>query len=116
MVGVSLCTREPTTYRVALAASVIYYFSIPYLFGLAAAVDPSGRWAAAAGSAYLLGFAAGPVLAGAAIAATDYAGFAAVCVAITAGAWVLAMIVNRRIGAEPPLSLAAVPRSPSAGA
>lgn len=113
-----LCvTRDPTTYRVALAASVvIYYFSIPYLFGLAAAVDPSGRWAAAAGSAYLLGFAAGPVLAGAAIAATGYTGFAAVCVAIIAVSWGLALIVNRRIGAEAPLSRADVRRSPSAGA
>jgi predicted MFS family arabinose efflux permease len=114
-----LCiAREPTSYVIALVASVvIYYFSIPYLFGLAAAIDPSGRWAAAAGSAYLLGFAAGPVVAGAAIAGIGYAGFAAACVAITAGAWGLAMVVNRRVSAQAPLPQAALPQAalPRAG-
>ena len=99
LVTLALCLwRNPTAYVVALVASVvIYYFSIPYLFGLAAALDRSGRWAAAAGSAYLLGFAAGPVVAGAVIAAAGYANLAAVCVAITAAAWGLAMVVNRRL-------------------
>lgn len=103
-VGFSLVTlvlclwRNPTAYIVALMASVvIYYFSIPYLFGLAAALDRRGRWAAAAGSAYLLGFAAGPLVAGHVIAAAGYASLAAVCVATTAAAWGLAMIVNRRL-------------------
>jgi len=94
-----LClSHDRSVYTVALVASVvIYYFSIPYLFGLAAALDRSGRWAAAAGSAYLLGFAAGPLVAGAVIAAAGYAGFAAACVALTAVAWGLAMAVNRRL-------------------
>jgi hypothetical protein len=98
LVTLALCLwRNPTAYVVALVASVvIYYFSIPYLFGLAAALDRSGRWAAAAGSAYLLGFAAGPLVAGAVIAAAGYTGLAAVCVAITAAAWGLAMVVIRR--------------------
>lgn len=108
LVTLALClSHNPTTYVVALVASVvIYYFSIPYLFGLAAALDRSGRWAAAAGSAYLLGFAAGPLAAGAVIATAGYAGLAAACVAITAAAWGLAMVVNRRfsgtIRASPP--------------
>ena len=99
LVALALClSRNPTAYVVALVASgVIYYFSIPYLFGLAAALDRSGRWAAAAGSAYLIGFAAGPLVAGAVIAAAGYAGLAAVCVAITAAAWGLAMVVIRRL-------------------
>jgi hypothetical protein len=70
------------------------------MFGLAAALDRSGRWAAAAGSAYLLGFAAGPLVAGIAIAATGYAGLAAVCVAIAAAAWGLAMVVHQRLGGK----------------
>ena len=95
----ALClSHDPTVYLVALAASVvIYYFSLPYLFGLAAALDRSGRWAAAAGSAYLLGFAAGPLAGGAVIAATGYAGLATAGVALTAAAWGLAMAVNRRL-------------------
>ncbi|ATU90539.1 MFS transporter [Phyllobacterium zundukense] len=99
LITLALCLwHNPTAYVVALVVSVvIYYFSIPYLFGLAAELDRSGRWAAAAGSAYLLGFAAGPLVAGAAIAAAGYASLAAVCVAITAAAWGLVMGVIRRL-------------------
>jgi predicted MFS family arabinose efflux permease len=101
IVTLALCLwRHPTAYVVALVASgVIFYFSVPYMLGLAAALDRSGRWAAAACSAYLLGFAAGPVLAGAVIQATDYAGLAAVSVVLTIVAWGLAMIVNRHLHA-----------------
>jgi predicted MFS family arabinose efflux permease len=95
----TLCLwRDPTAYVVALVVSIIIYnFSTPYLFGLAAALDRSGRWAAAAGSVYLLGFAAGPLLAGAVIATAGYAGLATICVAITIVVWVLTMIVNCRL-------------------
>jgi predicted MFS family arabinose efflux permease len=112
-----LCvTREPTAYVLALIASaVIYYFAVPYLFGLAAAIDPSGRWAAAAGSAFLLGFAAGPVLAGAAIAALDYAGFAAIGIALIACAWGLALLVERRVSAGAGLAQAPAQGSPAPG-
>ncbi|WP_035575772.1 MULTISPECIES: MFS transporter [unclassified Hyphomicrobium] len=96
----TLCLwRDPTAYVVALVVSVIIYnFSTPYLFGLAAALDRSGRWAAAGGSVYLLGFAAGPLLAGTVIATAGYLGLATICVAITIIVWVLTMIVNRRLG------------------
>ena len=99
LAALALCLlRNPTAYVVALAAAaIIFYFSNPYLFGLAAALDRSGRWAAAACSAYLLGFAAGPLVAGAVIAEAGYAGLAAVCVAVTAAAWGLAMVVSRRL-------------------
>jgi predicted MFS family arabinose efflux permease len=99
VVTLVLClSHDPTAYVIALVAwGAIYYFSIPYLFGLAAALDRSGRWAAAAGSAYLFGFAAGPLMAGSVIAAVGYAGLAAICVAITAAAWGLAMVVIRRL-------------------
>jgi len=102
LVALVLClSRNPTAYVVALVASVIvYYFSLPYLFGLAAALDRHGRWAAAAGSAYLLGFAAGPLVAGGVIATTGYAGLAAVSVAITSVTWGLAMVVDRRLKAS----------------
>ena len=99
LVVLALClAHNRTVYVAAVVASVvIFYFSIPYLFGLAAALDRNGRWAAAAGSAYLLGFAAGPLVGGTVIAAAGYTGLAAVCVAITAAAWGLAMVVNWRL-------------------
>jgi len=95
----ALClSRDPTVYVVALIASfIIFYFSVPYMLGLAAALDRSGRWAAAACSAYLLGFALGPVAAGAVIGAADYAGLTFLCVALTTVAWGLAMIVDRQL-------------------
>ena len=95
----ALClSRDPTVYVVALIASfIIFYFSVPYMLGLAAALDRSGRWAAAACSAYLLGFALGPVAAGAVIGAADYAGLTFRCVALTTVAWGLAMIVDRQL-------------------
>jgi predicted MFS family arabinose efflux permease len=106
LVALVLCFwRNPAAYVAALVVSVmIYYFSIPYLFGLAAALDRGGRWAAAAGAAYLLGFAAGPVLGGAIISMAGYASLAASCIAVTAAAWALAIAVNWRLGLTLPLS------------
>jgi predicted MFS family arabinose efflux permease len=90
--------REPTAFVSALLSSImLYYFSTPYLLGLAAALDHTGRWAAAAGSAYLFGFAAGPLLAGATIAARGYSGLAAVCVALMVPVLGLALFVDRRL-------------------
>lgn len=97
--------RDFMGYLFALVASLmIYYFSTPYFFGLAAALDRTGRWAAAAGSIYLLGFAAGPLVAGTAIAAAGYTGLAVVCIGIMIPVCCLAIAVNRRLGgaASPP--------------
>ena len=57
-----------------MAAFIGYFFAIPYLFGLAAALDKQGRLAAAAGSVYLLGFGVGPACAGNVIEAFGYRG------------------------------------------
>ena len=93
--------RDPAAYVSALLASItLYYFSTPYLLGLAAALDRSGRWAAAAGSVYLFGFAAGPLLAGSVIATGGYPGLAAVCIALMVPVWVLALAVNQRLHAS----------------
>ncbi|MGF6177735.1 hypothetical protein [Ensifer sp. 4252] len=98
IVALILCLwKDPVAYSVAVIASaVLYYFSLPYLFGMAAALDRSGRWAAAAGSAYLLGFAAGPFFAGAVIDASGYATLATVCIAMTVVAWALSVYVVAR--------------------
>lgn len=93
--------REPSAYVSALLASImLYYFSTPYLLGLAAALDHTGRWAAAAGSVYLFGFAAGPLLAGAVIGAGGYTGLAAGCVALMVPVWILALVVNEYLRAS----------------
>jgi len=93
-----ILSRNPIVYVIALVASAaIYYFSIPYLFGLAAALDRSGRWAAAAGSAFLLGYAAGPLAGGAVIARSGYVGLAVTCVALAAVALLLMLFVCRRV-------------------
>jgi predicted MFS family arabinose efflux permease len=111
VVALVLClSRHPVSYVAALVTScVVFYFSVPYLFGLAAALDRSGRWAAAAGSAYLLGFAGGPLLAGAVIAAADYRGLAVVCVIGTIVAWGLAMVVEHHVSKKRSLAPVAVP-------
>jgi predicted MFS family arabinose efflux permease len=99
----ALClSDDPTVYAVgAVASFIIFYFSVPYMLGLAAALDRSGRWAAAACSAYLLGFAAGPLMAGAVISAAGYTGLGVISTVITIVAWGLAMVVIRHLGAAP---------------
>jgi predicted MFS family arabinose efflux permease len=94
-----LCLAHNATAFVAavIAYIIIYYFSLPYLFGLAAALDRTGRWAAAAGSAFLLGCAACPLFAGSLIEGTGYVGLAVACVAILLVAWALAAVVCRRL-------------------
>lgn len=97
LVTLILCLwADPIGYTGSVVFStVLYYFSLPYLFGLAAALDRKGRWAAAAASAYLLGFAAGPIFAGAAIATAGYTGLAVAFVVFTLVGWALAMTVVR---------------------
>ncbi|APO77869.1 hypothetical protein AM571_PC00123 (plasmid) [Rhizobium etli 8C-3] len=80
----------PNMWRFAVVLStVLSYFSLLYLFGLAATLDRSGRWAAVAGSANLMGFAVGPIVAGAEIASSGYTTLAAVSVAMIGISWAL---------------------------
>jgi predicted MFS family arabinose efflux permease len=109
LVVMVLClAHNPIAYvTTVIAYIVIYYFSMPYLFGLAAALDRAGRWAAAGGSAFLLGCAACPLFAGSLIEATGYAGFAAACVAVLLVAWCFAAVVCRRLSrAKRPIRVA----------
>jgi predicted MFS family arabinose efflux permease len=98
VVAVLCFSQNATAYVVTVVGFVvIYYFSMPYLFGLAAALDRTGRWAAAGGSAFLLGCAAGPLFAGTMIEGAGYAGLAVACVAILLVAWCFAAIVCQRL-------------------
>ena len=100
IIALVLCTNtHPVVFVVALVLSVLFfYFSVPYLFGLAAALDQQGRWAAAAGSAYLLGFAVGPAFAGAMIEWYDYLGLGIAAVIAATLACVLLLVVVRNLG------------------
>jgi len=99
LVVLVLClSPSPVAYVTAVIAFVIiYYFSMPYLFGLAATLDRAGRWAAVVGSAFLLGCAAGPLFAGMVIEGAGYSGLAAACVAILIVAWGFAAVVCQRL-------------------
>lgn len=99
IIALVLCLNtNAAVFVVALALSVLFfYFSVPYLFGLAAALDRQGRWAAAAGSAYLLGFAVGPAFAGTMIAWYDYIGLGVASVIAAALACVLLLLVARKL-------------------
>ena len=99
IIAIVLCINtHPVVYVVTLVLSVVFfYFSVPYLFGLAAALDQQGRWAAAAGSAYLLGFAVGPAFAGTMIEWYDYIGLGVASVIAAILAWILLLIVARNL-------------------
>ncbi len=99
IIALVLCTNtHPVVFVVVLVLSVLFfYFSVPYLFGLAAALDPQGRWAAAAGSAYLLGFAVGPAFAGTLIEWYDYTGLGLASVSAAILACVLLLVVVRNL-------------------
>ena len=99
IIAVVLCINtHPVVYVAALVLSVVFfYFSVPYLFGLAAALDHQGRWAAAAGSAYLLGFAVGPAFAGTMIEWYDYIGLGVASVIAAILAWILLLVAVRNL-------------------
>jgi len=101
-IAIVICLNtNPIIYVIALMLSVVFfYFSVPYLFGLAAALDKQGRWAAAAGSAYLLGFAVGPAFAGTMIEWFEYPGLGVASALGAAIAWLLLMIVVRYLSTE----------------
>ena len=97
VIAIVICLNtNPIIYVTALVLTVVFfYFSVPYLFGIAAALDKQGRWAAAAGSAYLLGFAVGPAFAGTMIEWFEYQGLGVACAIGAAIAWALLMSVIR---------------------
>ena len=54
----------------SLAWGLGFYLALPYLFGLVAALDGSGRWPAVIVALQNVGYAAGPLLGGLALADT----------------------------------------------
>ena len=102
VIALVLCTNtNPYIFVLFQSLSgIFFYFSVPYLFGLAAALDEQGRWAAAAGSAYLLGFASGPGVAGIAVETVGYPGLGMACATSFATTWILFGLVIKRLNAS----------------
>ena len=101
-----LCLNtNATVYIVAVMSSFIsFYFAVPYLFGLAAALDKKGRLAAAAGSVYLLGFAFGPMFAGNLIEWYGYAGLGFASASTTMLSWSILIYIVYRLGTQKPVT------------
>ena len=102
-----LCLNtDATIYIVAVMSSFIsFYFGVPYLFGLAAALDKKGRLAAAAGSVYLLGFAFGPMFAGNLIEWYGYAGLGFASASTTMLSWSILIYIVYRLGTPKPVAV-----------
>ena len=97
--AVIICgTQNSVVYIGALVfQTVLYFFSVPYCFGVGAALDRQGRWAAAIASAFLIGFAVGPGLGGYVIEWSGYDGLALLVVISCVLSWLLFMVVIRQI-------------------
>jgi MFS family permease len=90
------------TYAVAqIGWGLAFYFTAPYMLGLAASLDRQGRWTVAAGAMMMLGAAMGPLMAGSAIEIWGYAGFAWLLMACTAVSFVSFLLVSVEIDREP---------------
>ena len=63
----------PVTYSVTIIVNgIAYLFMVPYVFGVAAALDRQGRWAAATVGAATIGAALGPGVAGPVVESATY--------------------------------------------
>lgn len=90
-----------TTYAVAqIGWGLAFYFTAPYMMGLAASLDRQGRWTVTAGALMMLGAAIGPLVAGSAIENWGYPGFAWLMMACTAVAFVSFFLVSVKIDRE----------------
>ena len=93
-----LCNTESVpVYFVGLALTAMYYFfSLPYFYGVAAALDKEGRLAAAVGFAFLVGSSAGP-LGGHIVEWKGYPGLGWAIAASAVIGWILMMAVIRQL-------------------
>jgi predicted MFS family arabinose efflux permease len=80
-----------------LAWGIAFYFALPYLLGTAAALDPLGRWAAAAAGASAVGMALGPGVAGLVVSGSGYPALGGFVIACGLGAAVLILPVARAV-------------------
>jgi MFS family permease len=87
-----------TTYAVAQVGwGLAFYFTAPYILGLAASLDRQGRWTVTVGALMMLGAAIGPLMAGSAIEIWGYTGFAWLLMACTAVSFLSFLLVSVKI-------------------
>jgi len=80
-----------------LAWGIAFFFALPYLLGTAAALDPLGRWTAAAAGVSAVGTAVGPGAAGLMIGDEGYPALGGFVIACGLGAAVLILPVCRAV-------------------
>jgi MFS family permease len=92
-----------------IAWNLLYPVVLSYVIGLAASLDPRGRWAVLAGSAASLGTAAGPLTGSALAAWAGYPGMGAVFALGLLGVAVPMTVVAVRSGGRRPLPVVELP-------
>jgi predicted MFS family arabinose efflux permease len=80
-----------------LAWGIAFFFALPYLLGTAAALDPLGRWTAAAAGVAAVGVAIGPGAAGMMVGGSGYPALGGFVIACGVGAAVLILPVARAV-------------------
>lgn len=80
-----------------LAWGLAFFFALPYLLGTAAALDPLGRWTAAAAGISAVGVAIGPGVAGLMVGDSGYPALGGFVIACGLGAAVLILPVARAV-------------------
>jgi len=80
-----------------LAWGIAFFFALPYLLGTAAALDPLGRWTAAAAGISAVGSSIGPGVAGLTVADSGYPALGGFVIACGLGAAVLILPVARAV-------------------
>lgn len=105
--GTSLCgtawllighaEAKPMYVAGVIANSIAFYYTIPYILGMSAAIDKKGRWAAIATSSLLVGMSIAPPLGGW-ILETRGSGVLGIIIAVTQfGAFLIMAVVGRRV-------------------
>ena len=80
-----------------LAWAIAFFFALPYLLGTAAALDPLGRWTAAAAGISAVGVAIGPAAAGLMVTDAGYPALGGFVIGCGLGAGVLILPVARAV-------------------
>lgn len=80
-----------------LAWGIAFFFTLPYLLGTAAVLDPLGRWTAAAAGVAAVGFAIGPGAAGMMLGSSGYSALGGFVIACGVGAALSILPVARAV-------------------
>lgn len=105
-VGLALGNGATTFVALMFLWNAAYYFVVPFLMGLVAALDDLGRWAVVSDGAWTLGDALGPGLAGTLVERGGYLPLSAMALLAGLACLVTILGVSRRFEARPASSAA----------